>query len=439
MKARCPNCWTVFRVTREHLSARGGKVRCGQCQEIFNALGNLLDEGAAGFPVLLDPKELEGLESLQEFPLPEDGRPDALKTPEAGAPEKTRTEPLPETAPDEPLDFSPLEGLDELAALDAVAVSEDSDVLHVPNLPDIPDIPDLPNVPDETKGRLELLEAPEILKSPEPEEIPEIAVPEELLPPLPTHVPEAEIQVETVGAPDLASFAMEPEPEPEPRPETETNSLARAETVAPDAPTSARPMRKARDADHAAEIASPREIAGVLADVKWAESFLSGSFGHSDGMERRFKVAAILLGVVLLFQVLGRFRGEIALAAPLLKPPLELVSRAFGARVPLPRHIEMINLEASDLQSDPERDLLVLNALLRNRANYGQAYPALEFLLTDAHDKVVVRRVFDPSEYLPLKISPHQAFAANSDISIRLWVEARDVKAVGYRLYVAYP
>lgn len=431
MKARCPNCWTVFRVTREHLSARGGKVRCGQCQEIFNALGNLLDEGAAGFPVLLDPKELEGLESLQEFPLPEDGRPDALKAPETGAPGKTPVEPLLETALGAPLDFSPLEGLDELVPLDALAVPDDSDD------PAVLDIPDLPDVPDEAEGRLELLEAPEILKIPEPEETPETAGPEELWPPLPTRAPDMEIQAKTVGAPDLTDFAVEAEPESEPASEPEP--LAREETDAPDAPTLARPARKARDADHACEIAPPREIAGILADVKWAESFLSGSFGHSDGMERRFKVAAILLGVVLLFQVLGRFRGEIALAAPLLKPPLELVSRAFGARVPLPRHIEMINLEASDLQSDPERDLLVLNALLRNRANYGQAYPALEFLLTDAHDKVVVRRVFDPSEYLPLKISPHQAFAANSDISIRLWVEARDIKAVGYRLYVAYP
>ena len=44
---RCPQpeCQTTFRVTPEQLKARGGKVRCGQCQHVFNALEHLLDEG----------------------------------------------------------------------------------------------------------------------------------------------------------------------------------------------------------------------------------------------------------------------------------------------------------------------------------------------------------------------------------------------------------
>ncbi len=45
---RCPQpeCQTTFRVTPEQLKARGGKVRCGQCQHVFNALEHLLDEGS---------------------------------------------------------------------------------------------------------------------------------------------------------------------------------------------------------------------------------------------------------------------------------------------------------------------------------------------------------------------------------------------------------
>ena len=47
MLTRCPNaeCHTAFRVTPEQLKARGGKVRCGQCQQVFNALEHLIDEG----------------------------------------------------------------------------------------------------------------------------------------------------------------------------------------------------------------------------------------------------------------------------------------------------------------------------------------------------------------------------------------------------------
>lgn len=36
--ARCPACHTLFRVTAEQLDARGGRVRCGQCANVFNAL-----------------------------------------------------------------------------------------------------------------------------------------------------------------------------------------------------------------------------------------------------------------------------------------------------------------------------------------------------------------------------------------------------------------
>jgi predicted Zn finger-like uncharacterized protein len=39
---RCPDCFTVFRVTPLHLQAHGGKVRCGQCNHIFDGFAALL-------------------------------------------------------------------------------------------------------------------------------------------------------------------------------------------------------------------------------------------------------------------------------------------------------------------------------------------------------------------------------------------------------------
>jgi predicted Zn finger-like uncharacterized protein len=41
MMTRCPHCRTAFRVTREQLLARDGKVRCGACRRAFNAMGYL--------------------------------------------------------------------------------------------------------------------------------------------------------------------------------------------------------------------------------------------------------------------------------------------------------------------------------------------------------------------------------------------------------------
>lgn len=43
MLTRCPTCSTAFRVTPEQLKARAGKVRCGHCKAVFNALESLED------------------------------------------------------------------------------------------------------------------------------------------------------------------------------------------------------------------------------------------------------------------------------------------------------------------------------------------------------------------------------------------------------------
>jgi len=45
---RCPNCSTTFRVQAGQLSARGGRVRCGKCNEVFDGLAQVVDnDGAA--------------------------------------------------------------------------------------------------------------------------------------------------------------------------------------------------------------------------------------------------------------------------------------------------------------------------------------------------------------------------------------------------------
>ena len=59
-----------------------------------------------------------------------------------------------------------------------------------------------------------------------------------------------------------------------------------------------------------------------------------------------------------------------------------------------------LSIEASDLQADPaHRGLLILTATVRNRAGWPLAYPYLELTLTDAQDRVVVRRALAPADY----------------------------------------
>jgi predicted Zn finger-like uncharacterized protein len=45
LTTRCPNCGTAFRVQPVQLSARGGKVRCGKCANVFDGVAALVAEG----------------------------------------------------------------------------------------------------------------------------------------------------------------------------------------------------------------------------------------------------------------------------------------------------------------------------------------------------------------------------------------------------------
>jgi hypothetical protein len=108
--------------------------------------------------------------------------------------------------------------------------------------------------------------------------------------------------------------------------------------------------------------------------------------------------------------------------------------------IPLPRKADLVGIEASDLHPDPQqKNLLVLVATLKNRAPFTQDYPHLELTLTDTSDKPMVRKVFAPAEYLSPGADAGAGFIGNGDLALSLWLDAGDVGASGYRLYLFYP
>jgi predicted Zn finger-like uncharacterized protein len=186
----------------------------------------------------------------------------------------------------------------------------------------------------------------------------------------------------------------------------------------------------------------PRETSELPGYSKWAEGVMAPplAFPAEKPPRRTFWFVAAGLALALTGQAVFHFRGEMALAMPSLRPALEAVSLALNGPLPLPRRVELVSIEASDLQTDAARGgLLVLNTTLRNNAPYGQAYPSLELSLTDVQDTVIARRVFSPQDYLPTRTATDPAFPGNSSVTVRLWIEAVDLAAAGYRLLVFYP
>lgn len=130
-----------------------------------------------------------------------------------------------------------------------------------------------------------------------------------------------------------------------------------------------------------------------------------------------------------------RLRTEITVVVPELRPAFEAGCRLAGCVVPLPRRPELIRIVSDDMQDDRDRQVYVLNALLRNVARFPQPYPDIELTLTEA-GKPITRRVLRPAEYAGARAAA--GFEAGGEEPLRVYIDARALRASGYELCI-YP
>jgi predicted Zn finger-like uncharacterized protein len=153
--------------------------------------------------------------------------------------------------------------------------------------------------------------------------------------------------------------------------------------------------------------------------------------------------AALVAALVMALQVAYRFRAELAASYPETGGMLRALCQPLGCEVPLPRRPELMSIDSSELQADSRREgLIVLNAVIRNRARFPQDYPALELTLTDEGERPVLRRVLAPRDYLePPRREDllRQGIAPGGDTPLRVFLDSSRTPAVGYRLYLFYP
>ena len=171
------------------------------------------------------------------------------------------------------------------------------------------------------------------------------------------------------------------------------------------------------------------------------------AFMVEDEPPRRYTLlwalAALVALAALAGQVVYRYRAELAAQVPGIRPQLEAACRTLRCEVALPRRPELMSIESSDLQADNRREgIIVLNAVLRNRARFAQDYPALELTLTDEGDRPLLRRVLSPHDYLdpahaPLALA--EGIAPGGEAALRVYLDSSRSRATGYRLYLFYP
>lgn len=234
--------------------------------------------------------------------------------------------------------------------------------------------------------------------------------------------PEEALEVEIAAA--QAQLDLEIEPLIEPLTDPQPN---------PDE-TPEESVRAARDAG----LVAVRELSETPNYERWSAGTLGGDISTEMLIAGRpaiwpFVTAIVILTLTLLGQWVSHARSDLVQWIPELRKTFA----SLNMDIPLARQVDLVTIETSDLQSDNARNLLVLQATLKNRAPYAQEWPLLELTLTDANDAIVARRVLKPVDYLPPKADA-QAFAGNSEIGLKIWLESK-LPAAGYRLYVFYP
>lgn len=393
MRTRCPACETVFRVTSEQLRQRAGKVRCGHCQFVFNAFDQLVpDEAVVPQLPLADgglQSEIRVVEHLADPPGPSvvDHEADVssalhgnelmhVRPPESGEAEQTDLEVLPRGGRGEAL-------ADSVLPIPASPLSEEVPLAELVVAPEVP------------------MAAADLSTKKEEEAV-------------------------VVAADEIDLSAVPPGLEGgEPVP----SEIAVEESLEES-------TQAARDAG----LVAVRELVDPVAYNRWAEGALAGNRLGSigDDVQKRpvwpFVMVALLLLLALLAQLGVYYRTEISVRYPFVKGLYD----SLAIEIPLPRNADLITIESSDLQSDVARGLFVLQATIKNRAPFAQAWPVLELSLTDVNDNVVSRRAMYAAEYLPPG-TPAESFVANEELGVRLWVEAKGIGAAGYRVYLFYP
>ena len=149
--------------------------------------------------------------------------------------------------------------------------------------------------------------------------------------------------------------------------------------------------------------------------------------------------------MLLAGQALFHFRDAIAAHWPRTKPALIKLCVAAGCELRPLQEINGLSIEASDLQADPaHKGLLILSATIRNRVPYALAYPYLELTLSDVQKQTQQdwsscaarsRRRSSSSGAADLDTG----IAANSELSVKLFIDASATTQAGYQVYLFYP
>lgn len=389
---RCPDCETQFFVTEVQLSKHNGKVRCGQCMHVFNATEHFIDPAAVA-------TMSAAVEALK-----------ADIQPAATASDITNTTSL---IPDN---------------------------LPTDTTVDISDSGESDNSDSYTESKPEHISAENGWP----------AINNQILDDEPTPFHEAEqITISATNA-DIDAFTADASVSYHPHMTGSNLAVETNDRILVDSDD----LADLGNSEHQQQAQNLNDITKLtfVADSQgdYFEDLAKNSTRSKSALQstksgsvkdRRWPwlLGSALLTVTILVQSVYYLRHDIATFYPKFKPYLVLACQQLNCRINLPRQIDLILIDDSDMHEDDKyAGLMHFSSSLINKADFIQAYPNIELTLTDTDDNPVLRRVFKPGDYLPANKDIPAGLQAGEHIRIKLALTTQDTPVAGYRVYITY-
>lgn len=158
---------------------------------------------------------------------------------------------------------------------------------------------------------------------------------------------------------------------------------------------------------------------------------------------KKYTVLLSLLSILLILaasiQTIYYLRVNIAAEYPQFKPMLVKACAHFKCTINLPKELDLITIGDSDMQEDENfKSVINFTSSIKNNANYVQAYPNIELTLTNADDKVAIKKLIPPKDYLSADKRVEDGLAAQEVNPINLAIYVSDTTVAGYRILLVY-
>lgn len=436
---RCPKCSTAFRVTDDVLSVAKGKVRCGQCFHIFDALEAVNKEKAA------HPKEPEQAKQTPTYSTP---APKAESQSISSEPEPTQQKPF--TTDDEPVNPEWLQTLfdeDDLApgtpddplfdtpkdkhkhaAIKEEAKQENSSFTYNKQQAESTKQPSptraTPTSEDRKLAPSSQLRSSAAQADPAPWEL-ELA---EVEAALHTTQHKQPIKKEPHVAQKTPSLNLDKKPETPPEPEPEymiaLHSLAQSAS---------------EQTLHPAQIKQQAALEGIS-----THEYLDPLIGEYEKERKNHKkprtwlwFLGVLFGLFgLAVQITGHFFVEGSHSEH-----FRVFYRTFctytGCTLPAFENINAISIQHVRIQSHPTvPNALVVNAIMTNNSRYAQPMPKIALEFFDLNGAPVAARLFAPKNYLDKDFLDITYMPPNTPIHIVIPIRDPGARAVTHQLRV---